>query len=142
MFLEVVEDIRIKVGSIGLISFPAGVYIYVGSAQNDVEARIRRHFKKKKILRWHIDYLASSCKVKVLYAIAYLLPKKYECSLARFLQDIGLLSVSRFGASDCKCRSHLFNMREQKPMNLVQKINKFLKLRKQIKYVKISLPNF
>ncbi|MEM2016284.1 MAG: GIY-YIG nuclease family protein [Nitrososphaerota archaeon] len=141
LFLEVLEEVNIKVGSIGLISFPAGLYVYVGSAQNNVEARIRRHFEKRKMMRWHIDYLASSCKVKVLYAVAYPLPKKYECRLARFIEDIGSESISRFGASDCRCRSHLFNMRDLKPINLIKRISKSLELGKKTRHKMIASLN-
>jgi len=122
------------VGSLGFVRFPHGVYAYVGSAQNNVDARIMRHFKKDKALRWHIDYLLSSDRVKPLYAVVFELPKEYECRIARFLHESGLRGIKNFGASDCRCMSHLFNIRNQRI--LIQRLREFLNLREPIKYVK------
>jgi len=135
LFLKVSRDIKIRVGSLGLINFPAGVYVYVGSAQNAVEARIRRHLKKRKTLRWHIDYLTSSNNVEPLYAVILPLSKNYECRIAKLLQENDLISINNFGSSDCRCRSHLYNIRS--PRRLIAKIRRTLNLNKPIKYMKI-----
>lgn len=133
LFLRVLKDTKVKVGSLGLVSFSAGVYAYVGSAQNNVEARVMRHFRKHKTLRWHIDYLLSSEEVKPQYAIVFPLPRKYECVIAEFLQGTRSQKISRFGASDCRCKSHLFNIKSQS--RLIRELEKSLKLRRPIKYI-------
>ena len=35
-------------------SFPAGYYVYVGSAMGGLDQRIRRHLSREKRKRWHI----------------------------------------------------------------------------------------
>lgn len=134
LFLRVYSNITVRVGSLGFVSFPPGLYAYVGSAQNNVDARIRRHFKKDKALRWHIDYLLSSDRVKPLYATVFHLPKKYECKIAEFLRESGMQGIKNFGASDCRCKTHLFIIRNQRI--LIQKLRESLNLRKPIRYVK------
>lgn len=135
LFLNISKDIKIRVGSLGLISFPAGVYVYVGSAQNSVEARIKRHLNKKKTLRWHIDYLTSSKNVEPIYAVVLPLSRNYECRIAKIIQENDLMSINNFGASDCRCRSHLYNIKS--PSRLIAKIRRTLNLKKPMKYIKI-----
>ena len=50
---------RIRVGRLGTFDFPAGRYYYVGTAQRNRDARLGRHARKSKPLRWHIDYLSA-----------------------------------------------------------------------------------
>lgn len=47
---------RIRVGALGTFVFPAGRYLYTGSARRGAAARIARHARRDKRLRWHIDY--------------------------------------------------------------------------------------
>ncbi len=108
LFLRVVKDFDVRVGGLGSINFERGLYVYVGSAQNNLEKRVLRHRTREKKLRWHIDYLTASENVKVIAAYAYPLPKKYECIIARKLSEICLRSIKGFGTSDCRCVSHLF----------------------------------
>ena len=97
---------RVRVGSLGQCRFARGWYLYVGSAQRGLDARLRRHARKDKPLHWHIDYL--SAEAEMIGAI--LLPgrKQRECELARQLARRFDLPIPRFGASDCRCAGHLF----------------------------------
>ena len=104
------EPCRIEVGKLGCFSFRPGVYLYVGSAQRNLPARIERHARREKPLRWHIDYL--STKANMFGAMIVPGPRERECELARELGDIYELAVPRFGASDCQCAGHLFFTRE------------------------------
>jgi len=110
LFLKVKRDLRIRVGSLGVIGFKGGLYVYVGSAQNNLEKRVRRHLSKEKKVRWHIDYLTSSRGVDVVAVCAYELEKEYECIIAGYLQEISEEVIGGFGCSDCRCRSHLFRV--------------------------------
>jgi len=47
----------IDIGSLGRIRFPAGFYGYAGSAARILTARVARHRRIRKRLRWHIDLL-------------------------------------------------------------------------------------
>ncbi len=93
------EEKIIAVGSLGRIRFKKGYYYYVGSANSGIH-RIKRHFRKEKKRRWHIDYIVSHMVV-----VGSIMRKDYECELA---EKIKLEFVPKFGSSDCKCESHLF----------------------------------
>jgi sugar fermentation stimulation protein A len=97
---------RIGVGRLGRFAFPAGVYLYVGSAQRGLDARLRRHARRRKALRWHVDYL--STRARMLGAVVVGGPKARECELARRLARHFGRHVRGFGASDCRCGGHLF----------------------------------
>jgi sugar fermentation stimulation protein A len=96
----------ITVGKLGTFKFRKGFYFYVGSGRCNLTARIERHGKKKKLLRWHIDYFSS--RAKMLGAIIISDLQQSECELAEQLSRIFELTVTGFGASDCRCDGHLF----------------------------------
>jgi sugar fermentation stimulation protein A len=99
---------RIRVGALGKIAFPAGAYVYVGSALGGIEKRVERHLSKKKLLRWHIDFLLAKADViSTLYVPSQ--SKGTECDVAKALLACeGASSAARrFGSSDCDCDSHL-----------------------------------
>ena len=96
----------IPVGRLGKVHFPAGVYYYVGSAQRGLHARIDRHGRREKALRWHVDYL--STRAPMLGAILIPGRRQDECRLARRMAEIFALAAPGFGSSDCTCRGHLF----------------------------------
>ncbi len=92
---------RISVGSLGEIDFDAGYYFYIGSARSGVH-RVKRHFRKDKVRRWHIDYV-----LETFIPLGAVMTKLDECELAR-LAAKEFAAVQRFGRSDCRCYSHLF----------------------------------
>jgi sugar fermentation stimulation protein A len=108
--LHLPKTVKITVGKLGTFNLKKGFYFYVGSAQRNLSARLERHAKKKKPLRWHIDYL--SVKAEMLGAIAIPKPREFECQLAKKLSNMFEPTVPSFGASDCKCTGHLFYARE------------------------------
>lgn len=98
---------EISVGALGSAYFPPGLYVYIGSAQKALQARIRRHLSKKKRLFWHIDYLLEGAEVIGIRSLAG--PKEDECRLSeKFSQSGGEVVMKGFGASDCSCPSHLY----------------------------------
>ena len=100
------ERHRIHVGKLGCSWFEPGLYLYVGSAQRNLPARLERHSRSAKPLRWHIDYL--SAKASVIGAMIVPGTRKRECELASELRRMHELAVPGFGASDCRCGEHLF----------------------------------
>ena len=108
--LMVGRDLKIRIGSLGVVEFKRGYYVYVGPGQRYLEKRIQRHKKRVKKVKWHIDYLTTNTGVKVMEAAAYDLPKKYECILADMLRSMGFKPVKGFGSTDCKCVSHLYQI--------------------------------
>ena len=97
---------RIRVGGLGWVRLRRGTYFYVGSAQKNLTARIERHGRRRKPLRWHIDYL--SVWAEMLGAVIVPGPRGRECEIARELADLFEPAVQGFGASDCRCPAHLF----------------------------------
>ena len=56
LHLHLPKTARLKVGKLGVFLFPAGQYIYTGSALNGLGRRLARHKRRHKTLHWHIDY--------------------------------------------------------------------------------------
>ncbi|HEX6972519.1 MAG TPA: GIY-YIG nuclease family protein [Limnochordia bacterium] len=94
-------------GALGTFTFPAGLYAYVGSAQRHREARLARHLRRDKRLKWHIDYFRAAGEVRAVTRLQG--GREAECRLASLLaaQPGASLPVARFGASDCRCPGHL-----------------------------------
>ncbi len=99
---------RIAPGSLGDMFLPAGFYVYVGSAMGNLEARIARHRRRRKTLRWHIDYLLAEAESGDVRSLVIRSLRRLECSLAEDLARLADGAVARFGSSDCACPSHLF----------------------------------
>jgi sugar fermentation stimulation protein A len=100
------ESDRLSIGRLGRFTFDAGFYAYVGSAQTNLSSRLARHGRKRKPLRWHIDFL--SCHATMLGALTYDHEKSMECQIADALAQEYVMPVPGFGSSDCGCKSHLF----------------------------------
>ena len=109
---------KIKVGKLGIFKFRKGYYVYVGSAMNSLEKRIERHLRKSKKLKWHIDYLTT--KMKIIGIIKIPSEKKIECEIAKFVSKFAKPFIKKFGASDCKCFSHLFKIKKEKIKGLIR----------------------
>lgn len=104
LLIDVAAEIAIDVGRFGRCLFPAGRYVYTGSARRNFEARIARHLRSEKTRRWHIDYLLMAPGVRVA---AVKRSRRPECELNHATR--GEVVVPGFGASDCRagCGSHL-----------------------------------
>jgi Uri superfamily endonuclease len=102
--IRVQEPLNLLVGRLGRFDFPGGDYIYTGSAKRNFQARIDRHLRREKRLRWHIDYLLNAPGVGVVEVQA---SSEAECRLNR--ETPGHVLIPGFGASDCRvgCVSHL-----------------------------------
>jgi Uri superfamily endonuclease len=100
----------VQIGRLGTFGFPAGRYIYVGSAlgSGGLRARLLRHCRTEKRLHWHIDYLLRCATVCSAWCVES--PSRLECTWARWLQGQSAVWIPapHFGASDCRCPSHLY----------------------------------
>jgi Uri superfamily endonuclease len=103
------NDAALNIGALGMISFKKGFYIYVGSAQTNLEQRVRRHLRKEKRLFWHIDYLLDNNAARVEKVFHMEDDKAAECVVANEISKRGEAVIS-FGCSDCNCKSHLFRV--------------------------------
>lgn len=115
------KDKTIKIGKLCKKLFPAGYYIYTGSAKNNLEKRIARHCRKEKKLKWHIDYLLQYASIKKVNRIS--LDGNSECELNGSIKqsNSGQILVKGFGSSDCRCISHLvyFSDKNKIPLRTV-----------------------
>jgi Uri superfamily endonuclease len=85
-----------------------GRYAYCGSAYGPggLKARIARHLRRDKPIRWHVDHLTKAGRIVDVQAV----PGGRECDLLRLLlaQHGTSVPVPGFGSSDCRrCPAHL-----------------------------------
>jgi Uri superfamily endonuclease len=112
LILRLERDIvGLPVGKLGALDFPAGYYLYVGSAfgPGGMPARLAYHVRREKARpHWHIDYLRTQGHLEEAWCVA--------CSERLERLWVDALSAERvvqtiapgFGASDSPCKSHLF----------------------------------
>ena len=98
----------VAVGALGILPFPPGYYVYVGSAMGGLSSRLARHRRKSKALHWHIDYLLARVPRGDIRTLAVRSRHRLECPLAREVAALAAGAVRGFGSSDCPCPSHLF----------------------------------
>ena len=118
LVIELSGDLEIRIGSMGTRNFSAGNYVYIGSAQNGLDKRIKRHLGNKKTRYWHIDYLLTLDSAEVEEILYKQAPKKLECETAKNLIQYGT-PVLGFGSSDCRCESHLVRISDWKIAGLL-----------------------
>ncbi len=94
-----------------------GWLLYCGSARGPggLRARLARHLRREKPVRWHVDQLTT--QAALIAALPFSTPQApEECALAARLLASGAfdLPLPGFGSSDCrKCESHLLRWRAE-----------------------------
>ena len=104
LVIRLLQPCRVTPGRLGSHDLAAGLYIYTGSARRNMHARIQRHLRRDKPMRWHIDWLLSRPEAQVIEVAT---SAERECAVnARTGGDI---VIAGFGSSDCRahCGSHL-----------------------------------
>ena len=101
---------RGTVGRLGLAEFEPGFYMYVGSAlgPGGLAARVSRHLRRGKRLRWHIDYLTSDPRVSVEAVVYAYTGRRLEGTLSSGLAAVLEPALEGFGSSDTRNSTHLF----------------------------------
>ena len=118
LIINVEKDTKIKIGKkLGIINFKKGCYVYVGSAMNYLESRVKRHLSDNKKKHWHIDYLLLNKNSKIEKIYTKESAEKLECEIAKKIIE-NEESIADFGCSDCKCHSHLIYFKNSKLANL------------------------
>ncbi|MFQ5934959.1 MAG: DUF123 domain-containing protein [Acidiferrobacterales bacterium] len=110
LILRIPTGRYVCIGRLGWLSLDPGFYVYVGSAfgPGGLLARLARHDVLAKKPHWHIDYLR---RYAVLQEAWYTLDvDRREHQWANVFRELAGTSepLSGFGASDCRCSSHLF----------------------------------
>ncbi|MDP6565559.1 MAG: GIY-YIG nuclease family protein [Alphaproteobacteria bacterium] len=111
LLIELRRPARLAIASLGRPALPPGRYVYCGSARGPggLRARIGRHLRRDKAVRWHVDHLTR--RGRVLDVLA--LPDGDECTLAARIGGSrgSAVPIPGFGSSDCRqCRSHLLSV--------------------------------
>jgi len=127
LLLKLDKQDRIAVGKLGTFDFPAGYYLYVGSAlgPGGLRARLARHRRSRESssgsnrgqtgqkLHWHIDYLLQRAQLIEVWSVAS--AERLECKWGQVARRLSgaQVPVRGFGSSDCRCPAHLiyFNAR-------------------------------
>lgn len=115
LLLRLDEPAEFGVGALGPVRFDAGWYAYTGSAHGPGGfARVDRHRRVAEegtdVPHWHVDYLLEAATLEA----AHTLPgADRECEFARSLPGG---RVAGFGASDCRCDSHLAVSADRTPL--------------------------
>ncbi len=103
--MELANENTFQIGKLGYITFPAAWYVYVGSAMNGIEQRVKRHLSSNKRHHWHIDYFLDKATITEIFFKESTI--KEECFIAKQFAVI-FECIPSFGSSDCRCESHLF----------------------------------
>lgn len=114
LILKNSENRNVQIGRWQALDIEPGFYIYIGSAfgPGGIKARVSRHFRRSKPMRWHIDFISSITKpVSAWYTCR---SKRVEHDWAQtFLKIPDFRPIKGFGCSDCRCFSHLFYSKKQ-----------------------------
>jgi Uri superfamily endonuclease len=129
LLVHVVAAVDARIGRLGTFALCPGLYIYVGSACRGLTKRVARHERRKKPLRWHIDYLTTLPQASVVASVLIRPVQKQlgadpqaqpdgrratdpECRLNQWVGRVleAGVPIPGFGASDCRagCPAHLW----------------------------------
>jgi Uri superfamily endonuclease len=105
MAIELADTLAVTLSGRLPIVLPAGRYLYCGSAKGPggLKARLSRHMRRGKSVRWHVDQLTE----QGLVIGGWIFPEGDECRLVQMCSHLPM-PIAGFGTSDCAiCRSHL-----------------------------------
>jgi len=105
MAIELNDEVAVRLSGRSPIALPAGRYLYCGSAKGPggLKARLSRHMRRGKSVRWHVDQLTE----QGLVVGSWISPGGDECELVQMCSHLPM-PIAGFGSSDCAtCGSHL-----------------------------------
>lgn len=110
LVLKSSSDKWIEVGKLGRLRVRPGFYVYIGSAfgPGGLKARIAHHLKISTRPHWHIDYLRPSTDPTEIWFTYDSKHREHQWSSVLASIIGGSIPITAFGASDCRCPSHLF----------------------------------
>lgn len=110
LVVRLAEPLALDLPRLGDPVLPPGRYAYCGSARGPggLAARIARHRRPDKSLRWHVDRLTAVAAVERVFWEA----DGDECALvSRLIAAGGTVPAPGFGSSDCRaCAAHLLGV--------------------------------
>jgi Uri superfamily endonuclease len=104
----------IAVGSLGTMRVEPGAYLYLGSAfgPGGLRARLGRHAARHKVQRWHIDYVRPRMSLLGAWFSTSATQLEHDWAVRVLALPTASIPLPRFGASDCRCPSHLVRLPE------------------------------
>jgi Uri superfamily endonuclease len=117
LLLHLSRSASIRVGRLGIVTFRRGYYAYVGSAfgPGGLAARVERHVRTGVRTHWHIDYLREIAQPVGVWFSAEGVRREHEWAKVLLCAPSANNAVPRFGASDCRCASHLLYLEHRAP---------------------------
>ena len=99
----------VAVGKLGRLCLRPGCYVYVGSAfgPGGLKARIAHHVKISERPHWHIDYLRPALDLSEIWFTHDSRHREHQWVEVLAGLRGATVPISGFGASDCRCNSHL-----------------------------------
>lgn len=109
LILRMYNAAGLTIGKLGQFNFPAGWYAYTGSARGPggLRGRLQHHLRPVGNAHWHIDYLRSLATVRLVWYQAGARASEHAWAEALAKMPGANIPAMRFGASDCRCASHL-----------------------------------
>ena len=108
LVVDLARPLTLDIATLTGAVLPAGRYAYCGSARGPggMRARVGRHQRRDKAMRWHVDRLTGAGRIVAVCAEA----DGSECDLFARLRAVPGASVplAGFGSTDCwRCPAHL-----------------------------------
>ena len=112
LLIRLSRPLALDIATLPAAILKPGLYAYCGSAYGPggLAARLARHLRKSKAVRWHVDRLTAAGEA----VAAAVRVGGRECDLADLLLSLGAsVPVRGFGSSDCRrCPAHLLGVPE------------------------------
>ena len=120
LLIRLATQLDLDISAFSGKSLLPGLYAYCGSAYGPggIRARVSRHLRNDKPMRWHVDRLTAAGRVE---QVGIRIGGR-ECDLVgEFLTRGSLAELPGFGSSDCRtCPAHLLSLQDGK--NLPEEI--------------------
>jgi len=109
----------VRIGRLGKLRLQPGFYVYVGSAlgPGGVRARLAHHMKPSSRPHWHIDYLRKHTVLEEVWYCHGRTPREHRWARCLGTLPGASIPLAGFGASDCRCDSHLYFFRSRPSRN-------------------------
>ena len=115
LILQSSAEHHVTVGALGILELNLGFYAYVGSAlgPGGLRARLAYHCGQVRSPHWHIDYLRRHTTLREIWFSQGASDREHRWAEALEADTKAGIPLARFGASDCACRSHLFQFQRR-----------------------------
>lgn len=115
LWISLLFPARASIGRLGTYSFPAGEYLYLGSAQGSggVRARVAHHLGSQTAPHWHLDWLRPYLSAAGCW-FASPGESSLQCLWSQAVAGLAGANIPAkgFGASDCRlsCAAHFVHL--------------------------------